>query len=309
MDIPFYYDFANAARATVTPTMIQPKDNAVFQYYTRYLLKRAMSVFKWTMPKTWDKYYFLYVLYTWGYIGVISTPQFGVIPQQGALAGYDVFYRPNRILISNPNFNPDQNKQYRLGIDAEIVKLQPDYTGLLDVCQLTAARLAYAHEALYMNLINSKLAEVFLTDDKSAAQTFKLIFDQIQRGEPAVVAGAKLTTAEGKPRWQQFENNLKQNYIATDIINDMRGILNDFDSMVGIPSANTQKRERLLQDEVNANNVETESLVDVMEDVMTICVDKVNAMFGVGLSFEKRYKQMTAPEEGRSDEDNNSQSV
>lgn len=289
--IPFYYDHANYAKATVRPTNIQPRDNAVNDYYTRYLLKRAMSVFKWNLPESWDKDYFLYVLYTLGFVAIIDTPQYGTIPQQCTLAGYDLFYRPNRALITNPNFTAKENRQYKLGVDCELIKLQPDYTGLLDVCLLYASRLSYIHEALYMNLINSKLGYVFLTDSKAAAQTFKQLFDEIQRGEPATVAGSKLCGDDGKLNVDAFFNNLKQNYIATDLLNDMRAVLNDFCSMVGIPSANTQKRERLLTDEVNANNVETETLVDIMEDTLNKGIMKANSMFGLSMSVEKRYKE------------------
>ena len=292
METPYFYDYANYVKATVKPSNIQPRDNAVNDYYTRYLLKRAMSVFEWDLPEEWDKDYFLYILYCWGFIGVIEAPEVGIICQQCTLAGRDIYYRPNRIIVTNPYLPKTvSNVEYNLHKNAELIKLQPDYTGLLDVCMLYAARLSYIHEALYMNLINSKLAYVFITDNKSAAQTFKKLFDSIQTGEPAVVAGTKMTDADGKPNWEIFSNNLKNNYIATDLLNDMRAVLNDFCSFVGIPSANTQKRERLITDEVNANNVETETLIDLWETTLNACIDKVNAMFGTSISVRKRYPQ------------------
>lgn len=299
--IPLYYDYANVAKATVTPTNIKPRDNAVVWYYTKYLLKRAMSVFKWTVPQTWDKDFFLYCLYCWGHVAIIDSPKYGVIPQPGTLGGYDIFYRPDKILINNPRFPQEENREYKLHDDAVLIKLQPDYTGLLDVCSLYAIRLSYIHEALFMNLINSKMAYVFLTDNKSAAQTFKKLFDEVQCGEPAVVAGNKLRADDGTFLWDQFANNLKQNYIASDLLNDMRAVLNDFCSMVGIPSANTTKRERLITDEVNANNVETETLPDLMLETLQRGIEEAVQKYRIDLSVQKRYNA-----EGGSRNENNS---
>lgn len=300
--IPVFYDHANAWKSSVAPCAVQPSDNRVFNYYMRYLLKRAISLFKWTVPETWDLDFMLYTLYCNGVTAIIRTSQFGVIPQWGEPSGYDVFYRPTRVIVDNPVFSARDNKEYTLqgnNPDAVLIKLQPDYSSILDICGMYAFRLSYIHEALYMNLTNSKLAYVFLTDNKATAETFKKVFDQIQRGDPVAVAGNKLKGEDGKPLWDLFTNNLKQNYLAADLLDNMRAVLNDFDSFIGIPSANTTKKERLVSDEVNANNVETETLIDLMEQTINECLDKVNSVFGLSLSIERRYK----------DENNNSVDV
>lgn len=292
MNPPIWYDFANAWQTSVAPTAVHPKDNACYNYYFRYLLKRAISLFKWTLPETWDKDFFLYVLYCFGFVAVVDTQEFGIIPQAGTLSGYDVFFRPRRVLVVNPVFDAKEKREYDLrgdDPDAALIKLQPDYSGVMDICGMYAERLAYCHEALYMNLANSKLSYVFMTDNKAAAETFKKTFDRIQRGEPAVVTGTKLKDADGKPLWEMFSQDLKQNYIATDLIDNMRAVLNDFDSFIGIPSANTTKRERLVTDEVNANNVETETLIDLMEQTITDSVRHCNDLFGLDIRAERRY--------------------
>ena len=294
MNPPIYYDFANAWQTSKAPTATHPRDNMCAQYYTRYLLKRAMSLFKWELPEYWDKDYFLYTLYCFGYVAVVNTNEFGVIPQYGALSGYDVFFRPRKVYVTNPVFSASEKREYNLRgdkPDGALIKLQPDYSGLMDVCGMYAERLAYCHEALVMNLGNSKLSYVFMSDNKAAQETFKRMFDKIQQGDPAVMVGGKLKDADGKPLWEMFTQNLKQNYIATDIINDMRGIMAEYDSFIGIPSANTTKRERLITDEVNANNTETETLIDLIEQTLTDTIKHCNNVFGLNLSAERRYKE------------------
>lgn len=292
--IPIYYDYANAWQSAKAPCAVQPHDNATFSYYLRYLLKRCISLFVWDIPKTWDKDYFLYILYMFGYAGIVKTEQFGIIPQYCTLSGYDVFYRPRKLLVSNPAFDANEKREYELrgnNPDAALIKLQPDYSGVMDICGMYASRLAYAHEALYMNLINSKLAYVFLTDNKASAETFKKIFDQIQRGDPAVIAGSKLKDpTDNKMLWELFTNNLKQNYIATDIIDNMRSIINEFDSFIGIPSANVDKRERLVEDEVNVNNVETETLIDLMDRTLHDSIEHCKELFDINISCSRKFK-------------------
>ena len=61
-----------------------------------------------------------------------------------------------------------------------------------------------------------------------------------------------------------------------------------FDTEIGIPNANTDKRERLIQDEVNANNIETYSKCAMwLENLQDAC-KRVNDMFGLSISVRWR---------------------
>jgi hypothetical protein len=148
------------------------------------------------------------------------------------------------------------------------------------------------HEALMMNLANSKLAYIIGAADKNAAETFKAAVDFIQEGNLAVAAGRNLWDKEtGKPLWEGFANNLRQNYIATDILENMRSELNDFNNFIGIPSTNYNKKAHMTEKEISANDVETESLVDVMYDCVKTGIDKVNKKYGLSITVKKRYEQ------------------
>ena len=74
-----------------------------------------------------------------------------------------------------------------------------------------------------------------------------------------------------------------------DRLADFRKILNMFDTEVGIPSVNYEKKERMVVDEVNANNVETESLSDIWLETLTDSINKVNDLTGLSLNVTKRY--------------------
>lgn len=303
MEVPIYFDYATALQNAVTPGSLKPHDNITTQYYIRYLLKRAMSVFEFeNIPENWDIDYFRYILFGWGHLVVLNSPTVGVIPQACTLGGFGVYRTPTFANVANPALPVDEVGRYWLSEvynyqkhpdikgTAVLVKLQPDYRGILDVCTLSAERLAYMHEALIMNLANSKLAYIIGAGDKGAAETFKAAIDSIQEGNLAVAAGKNLWDKDtGNPLWQGFANNLRANYIATDILENMRTELNDFNSFLGIPNTNYNKKAHMTEAEISANDVETQSLVDIMLETVKAGLDDVNRIYGLNIQIKKRY--------------------
>ena len=297
---PYYYNYINAETSQVTPSTVHVKDSGLCRYFTKYLLQKAMSVFEWDLPETWNKDYFLYVLYCWGYVAVVNTDKFGVIPQGCGLKGYDVFYAPTHAVIANPLLSGILEP--RIGTQCELLKLQPDFSGILDLVGHYAEQMALASQSVSVNLLNSKLSYVFTAKTKALAESLKKMYDQIASGEPAVVIDSRLkNAADGEETWKAFEQNVGGNYIVTNLLADLRKIEAMFDTEIGIPNANTDKRERLIQDEVNANNIETYSKCAMwLENLQDAC-KRVNDMFG--LSIAVRWRKI--PEMGGASDDGN----
>ena len=284
---PYYYNYINAETSQVTPSTVHVKDSGLCRYFTKYLLQKAMSVFEWDLPETWNKDYFLYVLYCWGYVAVINTDKFGAIPQGCGLKGYDVFYAPTHAVIANPLLSGILEP--RIGTQCELLKLQPDFSGILDLAGHYAEQMALASQSVSVNLLNSKLSYVFTAKTKALAESLKKMYDQIASGEPAVVIDSRLkNAADGEETWKSFEQNVGGNYIVTNLLADLRKIEAMFDTEIGIPNANTDKRERLIQDEVNANNIETYSKCAMwLENLQDAC-KRVNDMFGLSIAVRWR---------------------
>lgn len=274
---PIFYDHANMLVACNNPSSIHTQNTELAKYFRRYLLQKAISVFDWTLPDNWNRDFFLYVLYCWGVVAVIKTDKFGVIPQGCALTGYNVQYQPTNAIITNPLLRGILNPI--IGRQCEIIKLQPDYGGIMDMVNSTAEDMALASEALSMNLINSKLSYVFAASGKSVAESFKKMYDDIMSGKPAVFMDKSLFTEEGKPLWQAWTQDLRAAFIAPEIMDTLHEIEARFNQQVGIPSANTDKKERLVVDEVNANNTDTFCKAALWLEELQQCCKRVNAMF------------------------------
>lgn len=281
MNLPFYYDYKNARNSTINPSTVHVRDTGLQRYFARYLLQKTISVFKWDMPKTWSKNYLLYTLYCWGYVAVINTDKFGVIPQQCTLGGFDVFYQPKFATVANPLLRGILNPV--IGKQCELLRLQPDYGGVMDIVNFYADMLALSAETASTNLLNSKLAYVFASDGKAGAESFKKLYDQIASGEPAAYIDKNLYRDDGTPTWNFFNQNLRETYIAGDILNDMRLWEMKFDNEIGIPTTNTTKKERLITDEANSAIEESRTKAQLWLDELQESCRKINNMFGIRL--------------------------
>ena len=50
MGAPYYYDYINRVEGVRTPSTVRVHDTAAAAFFRRYLLQKAMSVFKWNIP-------------------------------------------------------------------------------------------------------------------------------------------------------------------------------------------------------------------------------------------------------------------
>ena len=262
-------------------------NTALSAFFRRYLMQLAMSVFKWTMPETWDADYFRAVLYCYGYIAVFDTAKFGVIPQQCGLGGYNIFYRPTTALIANPLLD---TRDLEIGKDCVVIRFQPDYRGILDLVSYYGNMMALTAETAGINILNSKFSYVFVAGNKSAAESLKKLYDQLASGNPMAVYDKNLNKQDGTRPWEMFTQNLRENYIAADLFADLIKLENQFKSIVGIPNSNTEKRERLITSEVESNDVSTGSrAAQWLERLQDGCA-RARDMFGIDLSVDWRVK-------------------
>ena len=286
--IPAMYDFINDYNAHINPSTVHLANNQTELFFSKYLLQEIMSVYEWSgIPDTWNADFFRYTLLLFGHIGVINTDKYGVICMNGQPYGRGLYYQPTNYVISNPKLSGILRPE--IGKECEIIRIQPNWSGVYDIVTFYASMMALTAEAAAMNIQNSKLAYVFMAKDKAQAETFKKLFDQIASGNPASVIDSKMFDAEGNPRWMLFNQDLKNTYITPEIMSDLHRWKNLFLTEIGIPNANYEKSERLITNEVNANNTETLTKAELWLEEMLKCCDRVNAMFDLNLSVKLRY--------------------
>ena len=287
--IPVLYDLKNIYNSRVSPSTVHASNIGLSWFFYRYLMQKIFSVYEFELPEAWDRDYFLYCLFTIGFGGVLNTDKYGIIFQHGTLSGYNIYYRPTTFLVANPALK----KQYRLtiGEQTELIKLTPDYMGAFDIVQMYGDMMAVTMESFGVNAINAKFSYVFMAENKTMAESMKKLYDQVASGQPAAFADKKLFDQDGNPKWNLFLNNLRQNYIGLELLETLSSIEHQFNTMIGINNANFEKKERMLVDEVNANNQDTKALATVWLESLQESFDKVNEMFSLDLSVRLRKEE------------------
>ena len=281
----------NVLQASFLPP-VKGLNNATALYYRKYLFQKLLSAFDWTIPQTWSRDYFQYVLFGYGFVCIFDSgaDKFGVIPQRCGISGYNVFYMPTRAIVQNPVL-PDVH-ELKINENCVILRVNANFTGVLDIVDYYAVKMSMVTSDIEINLTNSKLSYVFAAGNQAAANSFKKLYDQIAQGNPAVVLDKDLQNEDGSKAWEVFQQNLSSNYIVSDLLQDLRRLENDFCTKIGIPTMNTEKRERMSETEITRNDVETESLIDAWLTRLKDEIDRANRMFpGLNLNVERRWKE------------------
>lgn len=312
--LPGWYDYAepygvkNLQASSFFPSC-EGKDSLTYRYFVRTLLQMAMAPAELKVPDEWPLNYVLYMLYCVGFGAVFYTDEFGLVFNGCTLSGYDLYYQPKYVCISNPLLPQNKYSRLEIGKDAALIRLRPDYGSIMDTVCYYAGQLATAASSLNINLINAKLAYVFCADNKTIAESFKKLYDEIGSGSPAAFADKRLFDDQGNLKVQLFNQNLSSVFIGLDMLDTMRGLMNSFGSAVGIPNANVTKRERLNSDEVNANAFETAAIPIVSEEVISRDIDEAIRLFPeLSGKFSFKLRKEALPDAAQSNS-NTAQSV
>ena len=279
IDVPFS-DLLNTFFAR-KPKDVDGVANTSNLYYREYLLKKILSRFEFSgLPDFWDIDYFLEVLFLDGKICITDTG-LGVIPLKCGTTGIGVFEQPTKCIIANPVLG---NLERTIDVDCALVRLQYNYSGCGWMINRYATLLAMCDSGVAVNLMNSKVAYVFKAASKAQAATIQKMYDEISMGKPATFVGENGAV---NPE-NFFTMPVKENFVADDIQVLKRKIVNEFLTEIGINNTNLDKRERLTDDEVNANNDEVLANIQHWYDNITDGLNRANKLFNLNLSVKIR---------------------
>lgn len=258
-------------------------------YHSRKLLRQLFGRFEFTMPEDWPLDYFMTNLFIAGEICITDTAA-GVIPLRCGHSGINMYNEPTECIIANPVLG---EMRRTIGEECALVRINPDYSGVMDIINRYAALLAMCDSSTAVTLMNAKVAFIGMASSKAQANTMKKMFDKIAMGEPAVFVNGDAVNKENF-----FFNNVKQNFVGEEIQRLKRMIQNDFLTEIGLNNANLDKRERMIQSEVDANNEEIQNNVQLWLDNIREGFRVANDLYGLGLKVELRKWENELPESG-----------
>ena len=305
--MPLNYEKINVMAGTYSPAPIKAFNNQYYGYWERALFQRAQSSIILDVP--WDgseRDFLYYCLFRFGFVAVLKLPEYGLIFQPCTPKGFDIFYQPTAVQITNAYFDKMKyNKLYKLHEQAELIKLCPDYIGVYDIISHFAEKLAGMDSAINMSIINSKLAYILGARNKGAAAALKKIFDKMERGEPLVIYDQKILndTIDKEQPFQFLErNSLQHSYLTSNQLQDIQTILHQFDAEVGIVTVPYEKKERMVTAEAESKANDALARVTVWNNTLNESMQKVNKLFGTTMKASIRNNQGELEKEGDPDE-------
>lgn len=257
------------------PKSVNDMTNNSFFYYQFQLMTKLKSVLtvdgypsNWNVDNMWD------VLLTNGYIPIVKT-DIGTLALEGSFYGQNMYYMPTNVLVNNPVLRTIDEK---IGEKGELLYINYEYNkfqGVMSLINRYAVLLANIDCSLNVSLYNSRVAHVFEAETDAQVKTLQKMYDDVTRGIPAVFL-KKGMKGLNKDNDGSYFLNVKNTYIGNDLLLTKRTIMNEFLTEIGINNANTDKRERLNTDEVNANNSEIRCTIVRFIDSLNECAKKIN---------------------------------
>ena len=288
-EIPTDYEGLNAYNSMRSVAgRVQNDFNTAF--YMRALWQRAIAGTSFKFPKSWRraKRYFKNVLFSLGFIGVIDTPEYGVIPQICTFSGYGLYLQPVIMLVSQPLVNFEGT----IGENCELIHLCGDFRGIWDIVEHFAIRLSVAITSVDCALMNERISFLAAGKSKQASETLKYLYEKISAGEPFAVydKAIKSDSIDGsdEPIWT-YSQDVASQYISDKLLADIDTILMQFDKEIGIAAVG-EKKERMLTDEIAMQNEDACARSSTWFENLSDSFDLVNELFpDLGLSFTMKY--------------------
>lgn len=283
MEVFILNNMLNNQLFATQPDTVDGVNNTSFFFYRNQLYTLIHSIFDFdNLPEGWDIDYIKDHLFRTGFIGICTTPKNGILPLQCGISGYNYANKPTELIVANPVVGSFKNV---IGEDGELLYINyvnGGYYGLEALVTRYATMLASCDCSINTSLINSRLAHIFYANSTADLKTMKKIYDDISAGKPAVFL------KKGMDEVYDSKNefiNVKQNFIAKEVLDVKKEILREFLTYIGINNA-MEKRERSITEEMNVNLGEVMSMVSLWKDTLDKCLERINNLFGFDISIK-----------------------
>ena len=253
-------------------------NNMTYLDYYKRLRLLALSVFEWeNLPDSCNAEFLERTLYEMGKAAFLYDNNYGIIntkctPSE-SLNIYDIATEYHCYATNYDTTRPLD--------EIVLVRNNIDYLPTDSTVQLFARRLYEAERAADVNIKGQK-TPVLIVADETQRLTMKNVYMNYDGNTPVIYANKNFDVNSVKtfPTVAPFVADKIQSY--------KRNVWNEFLTFLGVNNVETEKRERLTNDEVNANN----NVVNLSADTMLLTREKAaaefNKMWGANVSVKRR---------------------
>lgn len=269
-------------------------NNSTYTDYYKRLQLLALSMFKWeNLPETMNARFLEECLYYWGQAAFCYDDKLGLINLKCTPSSYLNIYNES-----------DQYRCYSNGYD-EMYKLNENMVFVRNnylrvptdfTIQLFAYRLYECERTMDVNVKAQKTPVIILCDDEERL-SMQNIYQKYDGNIPVIYGSKNIDLKD----FTVLKTDSP--FITDKLIDYKKNVWNEALAFLGINNVAHEKRERLIKDEVNANNEQIELSAQTMLSTRQEACEKFNKMFDKNISVRLRtYEEIT----GRGENSNGS---
>ena len=263
--------------AKVEPHLVM-NDLVYIDYYTR-LKEYAINTFEWVnLPDTVDARYMELILCERGkvcffedeLVGFMALP----VNEYGNLNVYN--YPTEHQIYAVNGYNKNRNIENSVVIYNNYLRLPTVLT-----LSLYAERLSKIQRTIDVNISACKTPYIIVSTENQQL-ALENAFKQIDENRPAIFFTNEMNLDNIKAL------DLKTPYVSDKLTLLKHDVWNEAMTFLGIENSNTDKKERMITDEVNSNDGQIEASRFNMLDARLEACDKINKMFNLNISCKFR---------------------
>lgn len=263
-------------------SVAQISNNLTFSYFYYKLMLVAKALFEWEgLPNNMESRWIENYLFRDGTCLFYKDPKMGFmvagLAQQG---GINCYNDPTTVLPVAPNY-VYEGEQLINGDNCYVIRNNDAMLPEFAVVRYYAYKLTNVDRAIDVNIEALKTPTIIKCTDKQRL-SLKNAINQRRDNEPVMYIDESLdmnaiTTLDLNPPM-----------VFKDLQTHKHMLLNDFFTDIGVDNANMDKRERMVANEIEANNEQVKAFEDVLLRSREEAVKQINRIFGLNISVKRR---------------------
>lgn len=251
--------------------------NRLFNLFTNLALNR----FKWdNLPQGLESRHIENALFRYGQAGFVDDNELGLICLPASPRGLNVYGDPTSILLTGNGFS----KEYKINDIVRILSNDVAYPTIMHI-NYYADKISRVDKAIDMNISHQKTPYILKTT-KQNELSMKNLIQRIERDDTAIFIDEKLSV--GNDSGLLLDSTLVP-FVADKLQEHKNNLVNELLTILGLNNnaGNNLKKERLIVDEVNANNQEIEMYLDTDFKNREKACEEINKKYNLNITVDK----------------------
>lgn len=260
------------------------KSKINYDYVAQNLKDLALNLFVYdNVPDIIDIHYLELQLMKEGKAALTFNKSYGYMGLKAqASQGLNIYGKPIHFnLLGENGFNIQGLKE---GEDFILIKNTPQMRSLWSIIDEYAKRIVNTLQTLDIRTNAHKVPYIVATNPRNELSV-KILTDKVLNNEMAVIGDKNFLDNEPIKAF-----DLKVDFINDKLQDQVNDLMGEILTIIGIDNNSIDKGERLIVDEVNANNDIINRNLYLMLDERVKAVERFNTLYGTNMSVKLRFE-------------------